>query len=213
MAEVAEDNDEDNFRVSMIDRLEHLQIQQEEIQINCNYTKRTPGVDIKVSPHGSLNVTTPRSNGPLNWSRTTGFHQPPHFDEKLHPPPYGGRRGGFGKRGMPRHFEEVPRPQARHGEPLYDDHEHVPFVAICGRDQGDQTLDRMKWKLLSFKGENDPNIFLDWERQVENMFMLKNCNESLKAKLVMAVFSSYALHWWERVVNQRVRSGRSPVES
>ncbi|KAI5654433.1 hypothetical protein M9H77_31620 [Catharanthus roseus] len=55
------------------------------------------------------------------------FHQPPRFDEELHPPPYDGRRGGFGGRGMPRHFEEVPRPQARHGEPLYDDHEHFPF--------------------------------------------------------------------------------------
>ncbi|KAI5664056.1 hypothetical protein M9H77_23379 [Catharanthus roseus] len=42
------------------------------------------------------------------------FHQPPHFDEALHPPPYGGRRGDFGGRGMPRHFEEVPRPQVRH---------------------------------------------------------------------------------------------------
>ncbi|KAI5668560.1 hypothetical protein M9H77_18413 [Catharanthus roseus] len=152
----------------------------------------------EVSPHGSLNVTTPRSNGPLNCSRTTEFHQPPHFDEELHPPPYGGRRGGFGGRGMPRHLEEVPRPQARHGEPLYDDHEYIPFVANRGRDQGDQTLDRMKWKLPSFKGENDPNIFLDWERQVENMFMLKNCNEFLQARLVIAEFSDYVLHWWER---------------
>ncbi|KAI5664206.1 hypothetical protein M9H77_23529 [Catharanthus roseus] len=31
----------------------------------------------EVSPHGSLNVTTPRSNGPFNCSRTTKFHQPP----------------------------------------------------------------------------------------------------------------------------------------
>ncbi|KAI5659622.1 hypothetical protein M9H77_28415 [Catharanthus roseus] len=73
----------------------------------------------------------------------------------------GGRRGGFGGRGMPRHFEEVPRLQARHGEPLYDDHEYVPVVANRGRDQGYQTLDQMKCKLSSFKGENEPNIFLD----------------------------------------------------
>ncbi|KAI5654457.1 hypothetical protein M9H77_31644 [Catharanthus roseus] len=63
------------------------------------------------------------------------FHQPPHFDEELYPPPYGGRRSGFGGIGMPRHFEEVPRPQARHGKPLYDDHEHIPFVVNRGRDQ------------------------------------------------------------------------------
>ncbi|KAI5639599.1 hypothetical protein M9H77_00543 [Catharanthus roseus] len=69
---------------------------------------------------GILNVHTPRSNGPFNCSRTIEFYQPPHFDE------------------------EVSRPQARHGEPLYDGHEHVPFVTNRGRDQGDKTLDRMK---------------------------------------------------------------------
>ncbi|KAI5658135.1 hypothetical protein M9H77_26928 [Catharanthus roseus] len=147
----------------------------------------------EVSPHGSINATTPSSNGPFNCSRITEFHQPPHFDEELHPPPYGGRRGSFGGRGMPRYFEEVPRPQARHGEPLYDDYEHVLLIATRGRDQGDQTLDQMKWKLRSFKGKNDPNIFLDWERQVENMFMLKHCNEFLKARLEIAEFSGYAL--------------------
>ncbi|KAI5657944.1 hypothetical protein M9H77_26737 [Catharanthus roseus] len=47
-----------------------------------------------VSPYGSLNATTLRSNGPFNCSRTTEFHQPLHFDEELHPPPYGSRRGG-----------------------------------------------------------------------------------------------------------------------
>ncbi|KAI5650412.1 hypothetical protein M9H77_36417 [Catharanthus roseus] len=81
----------------------------------------------EVSAHGSLNVTTPRSNRPFNYSRTIEFHQPPHFDEELHPHPYGGRRGGFGGRGMSRHFEEVPRPQARDGEPLYDDHGHIEY--------------------------------------------------------------------------------------
>ncbi|KAI5658078.1 hypothetical protein M9H77_26871 [Catharanthus roseus] len=83
----------------------------------------------EVSPHGSLNVITPRSNGPFNCSGTTEFHQPPYFDEELHPLPYGGRRCDFGGRGMPRYFEKVLRPQARHGEPLYDDHEHILFVA------------------------------------------------------------------------------------
>ncbi|KAI5682902.1 hypothetical protein M9H77_04130 [Catharanthus roseus] len=70
----------------------------------------------EVSPHGSLNVTTPRSNGPFNCSKTIKFYQPPHFDEKLH---YGGRRGSFGGRGMPRHFEEVPRPKVRQELELY----------------------------------------------------------------------------------------------
>ncbi|KAI5664563.1 hypothetical protein M9H77_23886 [Catharanthus roseus] len=44
----------------------------------------TPFGEEEVSPHGSLNATTPRSNGPFYCSRTTEFHQPPHFDEELH---------------------------------------------------------------------------------------------------------------------------------
>ncbi|KAI5668709.1 hypothetical protein M9H77_18562 [Catharanthus roseus] len=48
----------------------------------------TPFGEEEVSSHGSLNATTPRSNEPFNCSRTTEFHQPPHFDEELHPPPY-----------------------------------------------------------------------------------------------------------------------------
>ncbi|KAI5653956.1 hypothetical protein M9H77_31143 [Catharanthus roseus] len=54
----------------------------------------------EVSPHGSLNDTTPKNNGPFNCCRITEFHQPPHFDEELHPPSYSSRRGGFGGRGM-----------------------------------------------------------------------------------------------------------------
>ncbi|KAI5650415.1 hypothetical protein M9H77_36420 [Catharanthus roseus] len=60
----------------------------------------------EVSPRSSLNVTTPRSNGLFNCSMTTEFHQPLHFDEELYPPPYGGRRGDFGGRGMPRHLKK-----------------------------------------------------------------------------------------------------------
>ncbi|KAI5668458.1 hypothetical protein M9H77_18311 [Catharanthus roseus] len=48
----------------------------------------------EVSLRGSLNATTSRSNGPFNCSWTTEFHQSLHFDVELHPPPYGGRRGG-----------------------------------------------------------------------------------------------------------------------
>ncbi|KAI5672882.1 hypothetical protein M9H77_13246 [Catharanthus roseus] len=131
--------------------MQELQSQSDEMRDIRRDATNLSSQQREISPHGSLNVTTPRSNGPFNCSRTTEFHQPPYFDEKFHPPPYVGRRGGFGGRGTPRHFEEVPRPQARHREPLYDDHEHVPFVANCGRDQGDQTLDQMKWKLSSSK--------------------------------------------------------------
>ncbi|KAI5676499.1 hypothetical protein M9H77_07449 [Catharanthus roseus] len=112
-----------------------------------------------VSPHGSLNATTPRSNGPFNCSKTTEFLQLPHFDEELHPPPYGGRRGGFGGRGMPRHFEEVPRPQEalkNKIEGFVDQGEASKLFSICSisKDHLSKQLEGENWLSI---GEGNPN--------------------------------------------------------
>ncbi|KAI5652781.1 hypothetical protein M9H77_29968 [Catharanthus roseus] len=70
--------------------IQELQSQRDEMRDIRRGVTNLSNQQRKVSPHGSLNVPTPRSNGPFNYSRTTEFHQPPHFDEELHPPPYGG---------------------------------------------------------------------------------------------------------------------------
>ncbi|KAI5676838.1 hypothetical protein M9H77_07788 [Catharanthus roseus] len=50
--------------------------------------------------------------------------------------------------------------------------------------QVDRALDKIKWKVPSFKRESDRNMFHDWERQVENLFMVRDHSDSVKAKKV-----------------------------
>ncbi|KAI5666886.1 hypothetical protein M9H77_16739 [Catharanthus roseus] len=87
--------------------MQELQSQRDEIRDIRRDVTNLSNQQGEVNPHGSLNVTTPRSNRPFNCFKITEFHQPPHFDEELHPPPYGGKKGGFGGSGIPRHFEEI----------------------------------------------------------------------------------------------------------
>ncbi|KAI5681583.1 hypothetical protein M9H77_02811 [Catharanthus roseus] len=106
----------------------------------------------EVSPHGSLNATTPRSNGPFNCSRTTEFHQPSHFDEELHPPPYGGRRGSFGGRGMEDlngwiEKEEDESGECVEGEENGEDDEHVDLNPLESDD--DVIIMTIGWLIFS----------------------------------------------------------------
>ncbi|KAI5652949.1 hypothetical protein M9H77_30136 [Catharanthus roseus] len=103
-----------------------------------------------------------------NFGGVNSSHQRPYHN-------IGRRREGQGGRGYYRLHEEVPRHEAWCEDNLFDDFREDPNVP-------------------SFKGESDPNIFLNWERQVENLLMVRNYIDIVKVKLVIAEFSSYALH-------------------
>ncbi|KAI5664453.1 hypothetical protein M9H77_23776 [Catharanthus roseus] len=100
-----------------------------------------------------------------------------HNGAKRRPKVRGGRRGSLGGRGYHRPQEEFPTHEAWHEYNFYEDYGDNPNVSQAyhggyyGNQQGDKALDKIKWKVPSFKNESNPNVFLDWERQVENLFM------------------------------------------
>ncbi|KAI5652965.1 hypothetical protein M9H77_30152 [Catharanthus roseus] len=112
------------------------------------------------------------------------------------------------KEGNPLEVEEegVPRHEAWHGDNLFEYYGKNPnvgrayFGGYYGRQKGDKALDKIKWKVPSFKGGSDPNVLLDWEHQVENQFMVRNYSDVVKVKLVIAAFSGYELYW--KIANQ-----------
>ncbi|KAI5663869.1 hypothetical protein M9H77_23192 [Catharanthus roseus] len=69
----------------------------------------------------------------------------------------GGRRGGLGGRRYHRPQEEFPRYEAWHGGNLYEDYGDNPNIGQAyhggyyGNQQGDKALDKIKWKVPSFK--------------------------------------------------------------
>ncbi|KAI5676662.1 hypothetical protein M9H77_07612 [Catharanthus roseus] len=110
-------------------------------------------------------VNSSHHQRPYDNMSTQGYH-----NMSVHNP-YPFHEGG---RGYYRPYEEVPRHEAWHEDNLFEDFGEDPNVS-------------------SFKGDSDPNVFLDWERQVENLFMVSNYSDIVKVKLVIAEFSGYAL--------------------
>ncbi|KAI5671479.1 hypothetical protein M9H77_11843 [Catharanthus roseus] len=70
-----------------------------------------------------------------------------------------GRRGGLGGRGYHISQEEFPRHEAWHEDNLYEDYGENPNIAQAyhgcyyGNQQKDKAIEKIKWKMLRFKGE------------------------------------------------------------
>ncbi|GKV00617.1 hypothetical protein SLEP1_g13283 [Rubroshorea leprosula] len=64
-------------------------------------------------------------------------------------------------------------------------------------DQQDCDLGSIKMKIPPFQGKKDPNVYLEWERQVELVFDSHNYSEEKKLKLAAVEFTDYAVHYVE----------------
>jgi len=66
-------------------------------------------------------------------------------------------------------------------------------------------------KLPSFKGSNDPSLYLDWEAKVEHH--VYKVTEDQKVRLASLVFLDYANQWWHKFVMDISLNKRSIVVS
>ena len=55
-------------------------------------------------------------------------------------------------------------------------------------------------KIPSFQGKNDPEVYLEWEKNVEFIFECHNYFEEKKVKLAVIEFTDYAIIWWDQLV-------------
>ena len=55
-------------------------------------------------------------------------------------------------------------------------------------------------KFPSFNGESDPNVYLGWEANVEQIFNVYEVQEDQKVKLASLEFLDYAMQWWHQTV-------------
>ena len=61
--------------------------------------------------------------------------------------------------------------------------------------------------------ENDPEVYLEWEKKVEFIFECHNYSEEKKVKLVVIEFTDYAIIWWDQLVMKRRRNYERPIET
>nr|GEZ10697.1 retrovirus-related Pol polyprotein from transposon 17.6 [Tanacetum cinerariifolium] len=71
----------------------------------------------------------------------------------------------------------------------------------------------MKIEIPEFVGKAHPDEFIDWLSTVEIIFDLRDVLEKLKVKLVAIKLCKSASLWWDHVKNQRVKDGKSKVET
>ncbi|KAK2455773.1 hypothetical protein QL285_003195 [Trifolium repens] len=55
----------------------------------------------------------------------------------------------------------------------------------------DSHVGSIKMTIPSFKGKNDPELYLEWERKIEHVFDCHNYSEEKKIKLAVVEFTDY----------------------
>ena len=59
----------------------------------------------------------------------------------------------------------------------------------------DSSLGSIKMKIPSFQGKNDPEAYLEWEKNMKRIFYCHNYSELKKVKLAAIEFFDYAIVW------------------
>ena len=77
----------------------------------------------------------------------------------------------------------------------------------------DDNLGSIKSKIPEFKGRNDPEAYLEWEKRIENIFDFHHYSDRKKVKLAVTEFTEYALTWWDQMTTNRRRNREPPMES
>ena len=101
-----------------------------------------------------------------------------------------------------------PPPHGRRPTPPRNNQQHVDHdeqPRPYNRD--DDPYGIYKFKIPSFAGESDPDVYLAWELKVYKIFRMKNYNEDKKVALACLEFEDYANLWWDQVQNARQDRG------
>ena len=80
-------------------------------------------------------------------------------------------------------------------------------------DRLDSNINSIKMKIPPFKGRNDAETYLEWERKVERIFECHNYSEIKKVKLAAVEFTDYAMVWWDQLLVTRRRTGEGPIDT
>uniref|UniRef100_A0A2C9WHS9 Retrotransposon gag domain-containing protein n=1 Tax=Manihot esculenta TaxID=3983 RepID=A0A2C9WHS9_MANES len=75
----------------------------------------------------------------------------------------------------------------------------------------DNRIGSIKMKIPIFYGKNNPDTYLEWEREVELIFECHNYLEDKKVKLAVMQFKDYAILWRDQVQVKRRRNGGRPM--
>lgn len=77
----------------------------------------------------------------------------------------------------------------------------------------DKDLSNIKMKIPYFQGKTDPNVYLEWEKQVELVFECHNFFEEKNVKLAATESVDYAVVQWDRIVINIRKNKEHPINT
>lgn len=70
-----------------------------------------------------------------------------------------------------------------------------------------------KIKVPFFRGQRDPDAYLEWETKIEQFFQCNTYSNVQKVQVAALEFKDYALVWWDQTIKERRRYGDPPIET
>src|ERR1044071_7804764 len=65
---------------------------------------------------------------------------------------------------------------------------------------------KVKVTILTFEERCDPDVYMDWETKIEQIWTCHNFPEHRKVQLAALEFQGYAMVWWATIVKDRRRN-------
>jgi len=124
------------------------------------------------------------------------------------------RRGGRRTTNAPR-FRNVQEQRDRyqadsegHDDEEEGEWEAMPQHRIAPRRgvREEDGVGKIKVKIPSFEGKCDPDVYLEWETKIEQIWNCHHFGEEKKVQLAVLEFNGYALIWWDNLVKERRRN-------
>nr|GMD79789.1 putative retrotransposon polyprotein [Ipomoea batatas] len=77
----------------------------------------------------------------------------------------------------------------------------------------DNNLSSLRMEMPTFNGDDEPEVFLNWVDEVENIFGLHNFGEEKKFKTAIASLKDFAKLWWKQLSRRRLEDQDEPIET
>ena len=84
-------------------------------------------------------------------------------------------------------------------------HHGSPYDGRLGDDHHNQA--RVKLRIPSFTGEEEPNAYFEWEERCDQIFNTHGISEMKRVELTLKKFSGYALSWWKQLQEHHLSLG------
>ncbi|XP_062224492.1 uncharacterized protein LOC133923045 [Phragmites australis] len=142
-------------------------------------------------------------------ARGRGFLPRVHFDDEDfhdnsdHEMEYDDNENPFANRGLFRQHHDHRRGAAYGGCELpHNRHRAEP-----------DNLARIKLSVPKFMGREDPDAYLEWEEQCDQIFRVHDLSDRRHVNLSSIEFSGYALTWWNQIQENQLVLGRAHIDT